>query len=242
MNQYFNLNRIINLCKRQILFNRQMLSVGFGTITAFMLIITILCAYFNTKCLSQLINWNLTIIFVSGFLFTSIIFNELRNKSKAIFYLTLPVSNVERLFVAWFLTSPVLVIVLSFILYFINVLGIIISTGSFITVQPFFSLEYFHTLLNYLLIQPIFLLGSVMFKKNNFLKTVLSIILIFMFLIMYAMINARFILGAIGTNIIHINFDQNSFSGINSLYTYSWILLSPFFFIVSYFKLKEKEL
>src|ERR1035437_1643342 len=89
MNQYFNLNRIINLCKRQILFNRQMLSVGFGTITAFMLIITILCAYFNTKCLSQLINWNLTIIFVSGFLFTSIIFNELRNKSKAIFYLTL---------------------------------------------------------------------------------------------------------------------------------------------------------
>src|ERR1035437_10133544 len=130
MNQYFNLNRIINLCKRQILFNRQMLSVGFGTITAFMLIITILCAYFNTKYLSQLINWNLTIIFVSGFLFTSIIFNELKNKSKAIFYLTLPVSNIERLFVAWFLTSPVLVIVLSFILYFINVLGIIISTGS----------------------------------------------------------------------------------------------------------------
>ena len=170
MNQYFNINRTINLCKRQLLINRQTLLVGFGTIAAFMLVITILCAYFNLKSISQLSDWNLSIVFMCGFIFTSIIFSEFRNTAKAIFYLTLPVSNIERLFVAWLLTSPVLVIVSSFILYGINVLGFFIATGNYLNVHPFFNTEYFHSILNYMLIQPIFLLGSVMFKKNNFLK------------------------------------------------------------------------
>jgi hypothetical protein len=242
MNQYFNLNRATNLCRRQLLINRHTLLVGVGAITAFMLGITILCTLFNISSTSQFNDWNFRIIFICGFIFTSMFFSEFRNTPKAMFYLSLPVSNFERLLVAWLLTSPILVIVSSLILYITNVLGVFIATGNYLNIQPFFTTEYFHSILNYMLIQPIFLFGSVVFKKNNFLKTVLSIIGTFVFLILYSMINARFILGSLGgAHNIHINFNQYSLIG-NSLFLYSWILLLPFFLIVSYFKLKEKEI
>ena len=241
MNQYFNLNRTINLCKRQLLINRQTLLVGMGTISALMLVITILSAYFKLSSISQLTDWNLTLIFICGFTFTSMFFSEFRNTPKAIFYLTLPVSNIERLFVAWFLTSPILVLVSSIILYGINVLGIIIATGNYVNIQPFLNAEYFHSILKYMLIQPIFLFGSVVFKKNNFLKTVLTIIITFLFLTLYSMLNARIFLGAIGTQTFQINLGLNTSIG-NSIFSYSWMLLSPFFLIVTYFKIKEKEL
>jgi hypothetical protein len=99
----------------------------------------------------------------------------------------------------------------------------------------------------YMVTQSVFLLGAIYFRRVNFLKTVLSLFAICIVIAIYSSLTARLI---VFHNFQSIHFDnsmpenwQNFFENtfapvINALF---WYCLAPFFFVVSYFSLKERQ-
>ena len=105
------------------------------------------------------------------------------------------------------------------------------------------------TYANYLVIQPIFLLGAIYFRKMNFLKTVLALILVGFSIALYSGLLTGLAVWINGGNhtfgkIDHYNITNNDavihFIVVNAKILY-WGLTAPFFLLVSYFSLKERQ-
>jgi len=195
-----------------------------------------------------------TTIFLGGLIFTSIIFNEFNESQSKQFYLTTPSSHLEKFGSKLFLTTVAFTMVtmiaftiMSFIATFLLELRSGTNLPSF---NPFFS-ENVGVIKSYVIVQSVFLLGAAMFSRGAFLKTIAAIIGIsFVFSIIWMTVGV----GAISQHFsFNAKFDFNSsnvnFEGIEgSMKGYAqvvewlyWLLLAPLMWLVTYFKITEKE-
>jgi hypothetical protein len=211
-------------------------------------------------------------LFITGCLFASMIFNDLSEGPKAIHYLLTPVSTFEKL-----LTAIIYVVVLFFISYtivFYAIDFIMLQVSNSVmnnwlqhhhqTPRPpqellnvFITREggdnfYFYILLIFFGVQSIFLLGSVYFVKNQYIKTMVSGLVVFLFLIF-------FVHKVMGTIMPDGSFFKpftvyrvwNRDRGDVMIQLPEWFstillfltkyALAPVLWVVAYFRLKEKE-
>ena len=211
-------------------------------------------------------------LFLTGCLFASMIFNDLSGGPKAIHYLLTPVSALEKL-----LTAIVYAVILFFIsytivFYVIDFIMLKVANGvmndwlqhhHFAPMPPqkllnvFISQEggdniYFYTLLVFFAVQSIFLMGSVYFVKHQYIKTMVSGLVVFLFLVF-------FIHKVMGSIVPEGNFFEpftvyrawNSSQGEVMIQLPEWLssillflakyVLAPCFWVVAYVRLKEKE-
>lgn len=126
---------------------------------------------------------------IAGLLLTTSIFKELQSTDTTPQLLLLPATNVEKLFSSWimsylaysiFAISTVLGLILiegflSDLFQYRTINGTVEVEGS---MTPTFS-SYASAIFYYFFYNSIFLLGAVWFRKYNFLKTALTIILFF---------------------------------------------------------------
>ncbi len=177
----FSLDRFILLCKRFITINQRTWGLGFAgalsLILAVWLLYTIvgghdLVMYSTIAGLLQLL------YILGGLLITSSIFNELHNAGSASQLFTLPAGTFEKFFAAWFL-SYLCFTVIAFILIVLihTILGLTIDIPEIAVNLNITDMNLFSQILSYTTYHSIFLLGAVYFRKNNFTKTALSIIL-----------------------------------------------------------------
>ena len=118
------------------------------------------------------------ILFLGGFIVTSLSFREIHQNGRSYLYLTLPGSHLEK-FVSKLLISSVgyaaaalaYTMAASLLSEGINLLIFGRGNGLF---RPF-EREIFITIAAYLVAQSFFLVGSVYFRKLSFLKTVLAV-------------------------------------------------------------------
>jgi type IV secretory pathway VirB3-like protein len=119
---------------------------------------------------------------IGGLFLTSAVFYELQSPDTAFLTLTLPATSFEKMASAWLITS-VLYTIVSAVLYLALVLILHVFSMLYIASDVPFSLyqlssnEVGQTLVSYFGYQSVFLLGAVVFRKNNFLKTLLSLII-----------------------------------------------------------------
>ena len=240
----YNPQRQMLLVRRQLSVSKQTWLIAAGAIFGLLLIISVLVAVFNPADLPEVQGFYLAAFTFGGLIFTSLIFKELHSPHRSYFFLTLPASTLEKLAGAWLLTSPLYILgftIVSFIIYFI----------SFLIAGVPFSLSYFYNgglgeaILSYMVIQTIFLWGAVYFRKNNFLKTLLCLILLGISLGVYA--------GLLGV----LLFEGNSISitptshpeliafmeqGVAPTFQFLfWGVLGPYMLVTAYFTLKERE-
>ena len=91
-------------------FNIKALLIGTGAATGVIMVINLLSMYHcgcNTINQSLYTSTALPIFFILGIIITSSSFEELQSSAKGCFYLTLPVSNLERLASAWLVGSVI---------------------------------------------------------------------------------------------------------------------------------------
>ena len=144
-------------------------------------------------------------LYLTGCLFASMIFNDLSDGPKAIHYLLTPASAMEKL-----LTAIVFGVVLFFIgytivFYAVDFIMLKISNGVVSTYlerlhrAPRPSQELlnvfisdargeeflFYILLIFFAVQSMFLLGSVYFVKNQYIKTLVSGLVVFLFMVFF---------------------------------------------------------
>jgi len=242
--KFFDISRTIKLFKRQLFLNKSNFLISYLGILAAYFIISVGIASKNPIPYQAEFVLFYIIYFILGYILTSRSFQELTDQRNGYQYLILPVSNFERLFVSWFISSVLYTIII--FISFIPVMIIANYIASFIGLYDFtwFPFKNFH-FLNlvgiYLVTQTIFLTGSLFFRKNAFFKTILSIIIIYIAnaMIVY-FIFYIFNIRVTGEKFFIINDNFNLLE--NTYKIIFWYFLAPFMLIVSFFRLKEIEI
>lgn len=251
-NSYFDINRLGHLLIRQLRMSSQALWIGFAAVAGLVTFILSMTVIFGHEPLSfnAFFGVIMPYFFAGGYVFTSTVFSELRTSHRGYLYLTLPASSLEKLTVSWLISSVLYVIASIAVLFIVNLLLIVVSTGLSGCHVPVFNLfdpRILKIFAIYLVTQPIFLLGAIYFRRVNFLKTLLALFVVGIVIAVYSSFMARLIVFHnfhsfnVGPDLPENckNFFENIFAPVvTNLF---WYAMGPFFLIVTYFRLKERQ-
>lgn len=192
---------------------------------------------------------------VAGTVFTSTVFSNLGDPKRAIAFLTLPASTLEKYLVAWIFSF--LLYVLAFVPTFYLVAAVVINIGSRGNEEaellklfgPTSNLD--NVVLIYAFLHAASLVGAVLFRKIHFIKTTFVLFIGFFVLLI---LNKLLLQGMLGHEVSSaIPLGRASIAENGELYTlglkenelsFTWVGTIGFILIIwaaSYFKLKEKQ-
>ncbi|MEA1911642.1 MAG: hypothetical protein U9N32_08215 [Spirochaetota bacterium] len=249
--------RLISLLKRDILSNINTTLITLGAVTALIYLISAITAYNRAPYTQLYFTLFTNLLFVGGFIVTSMIFKEMHRKETAQNYLLIPASNFEKFF------SRLLISTIGFAL--ITLIGITaisylsegVNTLIFKRHNDFFnpfSKIVWTLMAHYLVAQSIFFLGAVYFRKYHFIKTINIIFLIQLSITIIAALFVRIVyfdlfdgFFSIGDTSLFIKWEAlplnaGSFTNlIKTLKILYWLVPAPLFWTISYFRIKEVE-
>jgi hypothetical protein len=192
------------------------------------------------------------VFMLGGFWFSGYIFNEIHKPGNGYRFLTLPANNIEKIIYAWLITSPLIIVLFVITIYIVSILTMVICSIAFSLNFNLFNLlghGFIKIMLIYTTIQPVFLLGSILFKKLHFFNTIIWLGIIAVGIILSTVLFTLIIFYPVGEysfdeNFFKLVWDSNYFTHILIPCTklFFWYVLGPFFLVVSYFKLKEAEI
>lgn len=244
MNTEFNLTRLGYFVKRQLYMNISSMWIAVAAIVGVLLVISGIVAYSNPQAVNNLMPLYLVVLFLGGYIFTSSIFNEMHNPQKGYAFLTLPASTAEKLVGAWLIVAPV---------YLITALaGVIILAfaSSLVAGQPISlpnlsNWNFIRTVGSFFVVQTFFFVGATAFRGNNFLKTLLALFILAVIFVGYTASLGYALFGNSGPafTVEDSKNLENSFSFVTrSLLPFLfWFVLPLFLLVVSFFKLKERQ-
>jgi len=207
-------------------------------------------------------------ILVSGVVYASNFYKEIHSSGNGVAYFMIPASQLEKTILGVVITSfyYFAMIIVAYVIG--NLLGTLLfdmlsSLNGIIGINLFHysslqwnlfdissaprintighdSLFILHLFEIFLIGQSVYLLGSIYFKRNHFFATLLSKIIVGLILLIVFAIELRLIFGNFSMIPNHnISYDfGNTFGSI--LRNIIW-LVPPFFWVVSYFRLTEKQ-
>jgi len=100
----------------------------------------------------------------------------------------------------------------------------------------------FNTVAAFLLVQSVYLFGSIYFKSNQTLKTFLAVNVIQILLVIVLVIEIRLIIGGYNINMASMQSAHDFGEMVGNIVRPVFYLLPPFFWVVSYFRLTEKQI
>ncbi len=252
-NNTFDSQRLFLLFRRQLNLSWKQVLLAFGAISGVMILIFSLTIFKHGSVdfSVSFVNTMLTVFFITGLGFSSSIFNELNSPQKGFLYLMLPATALEKLIIAWFMTAFIYLLFSFATIYAINIILIIINALIFhqpgLTLVNLFIPQYLDVFAVYLVVQPIFLLGGIYFRKTNFFKTILALFVVGLAISIYGGIVLKLTthLPQEGVN-IHINNEEMDLVTMKYIIPVAkflfWGCTAPFFLIVTYFRLKERQI
>ncbi len=252
---HFDLNRFWHLVRNDLFANFRSLLVAGGASIGLLLFINFF-SMLGGEVLVLPVFYCL-MLFIGGYIITSLAFNDLHDPQRSYVYLTLPASNVEKFFSKLLLTS-VGYIVAAMVLYFLfsvvmSLMNLVIFGESYPLFNPFDKVVWICNGV-YFVTQSVFLLGAAFFRKNALIKTLLTIWLISTSVSIFAGIMFRITFWDFfdGWHFINENFIFSSidldqqltdfFTGFGELmaFIFKWVM-APVLWFVTYMRLKETE-
>jgi hypothetical protein len=251
----FDWKRLIHLIKNEIVGSYRSLLVTTGALAGILLVIYLLQMIgHNSRDFLQV--WYFLILFIGGFVVSSKIFSPIHDRRQNYIYLTLPASDYEKFIsklllssVGWVIGATVCYVLFSIIAMAVSQLIWEDSMGIF---SPF-KADYLTGMAVYLVLQSIFVFGSVYFQKNALAKTVGSLFLFGLCLALITGLLARLIFAKYIPWHSNWEFDCSQyfnhvvdikafFHGFVTVVKYLfWFGLAPFFWVLSVIRLKETE-
>jgi hypothetical protein len=209
-------------------------------------------------------------LFGLGAFYASQYFRDLGSRSKGINFLLVPASALEKILCSILFTVVIFFSVFTAVFYLVDVLMIAISNQVLTSHEParqqgvinifrasmlpLDEMSTFNVLLIFFTVQSIFLLGSVYFPKYSFIKTVISGFVVFflVFCLIYVLYEHLMPRGGyVGGSLTSYRVSRYG-SGVDHLVQIpGWIddmvyfilmyAIAPFLWVVSYYRLKEKQ-
>ena len=223
--------------------------------------------YYNRKQLT-----NFTFLFAAfGLFFASTAMNLIDSKTKRIAYLSLPSSNFEKYFSRWLIVTIGYIVVFFIALWLADLLRVLICSIKFPKAE-FRMLDYsklvytendgqgyglyvfnhstiFGLVLSiYFLFQSIFLLGTLFWQKNSFIKTFsFSAIIIVLFILICRWVILAFYtdfnsFGNVIESLVSQRYQHYSEEKMPVIVTFIFSCFTLINWVIAYFRFKESEI
>ena len=264
MSEILKANRIKALLERDIFLSTRSIVVTSITLGLLVIAITFVNNISINTGYSTLSTFATFFVFV-GFAVTARSFSDMHSKERAYEWFMLPASILEK-FLSKLLFTTVGWTLLFLAVYSISsLLGEVLGILAFGHRHPFFNPlhpDVWRVVLDYCIIQSVFLFGAAYFKRNNLVKTVLAVVLFFSVFAILLFLAGRFFFYGFFTDFVYHNgsgqyrffFDWNTLpAGINRrlvdilrvVYTavkfIYYALLAPLFWFFTYLRITGKE-
>ena len=180
----FSLQRLWLLVRRSIRLDLTLWMTGFAAVAGMYFLLSLAVkALVNEEAVAYygVTGMGLFIYTLGGYLMTSRMFQELHDPAGGYVLLTLPASPLEKFLSAWLISAPMYTLAALITL-------MVAETGASGLASRLFDSQFHlfapfeehvrQQVVTYFGIQSVFLLGAVVFRKNNFLKTVLAVVVI----------------------------------------------------------------
>ncbi|HJV79157.1 MAG TPA: hypothetical protein VJ602_12300 [Paludibacter sp.] len=253
MNTTFNFNRLGLLIKRYFIENKNKELIYWG-------ILTLVFCFIHQADSAKMI------IYIMGFIFAAKQFKIFTYTPSGMHYLLIPATHLEKLVASILLSTAYFFVTILFTYSIGNIIGTNLfniffnqsnpvswelfsftsehSIGNsmhFMQVGPFFEM-----IIGFLAIQSIFLLGSIFFKGNAVGKTMLSIFGIFLALGIIEIFLLKTLFGgwSMSGDMLSLSLSADNSPTLTVIgYVFKTIgyLLIPFLWVVTYFRLTEKQ-
>lgn len=240
------INRVLQLIRRDLVINKSVIIISIITIAALLFLLNLISPT-NLDSVNFHPTMYYFVLFFGGLWVTGLAFRDIFDKQQAYFLLTLPGSNFEKFFCRVFLTSIGYaigtLIIYTFIYWVIAIFNGLVFRQPILLFNPL-NPNLWETILQYLCLQSVFLLGSVYFKTHPLIKTVLTLIILSLAISIFSMLASLFSVSPLFSShkIIIPDFSNMNISSMaDMLYFSFWILIAPFCWWVSFIRFKECE-
>lgn len=204
-------------------------------------------------------------LFIAGSVFASMSFNMLSSKDKGIYWLGVPATHLEKLICTIFFSTIVFTIAYCLCFYIVKSIGISFLSEyikkypgrSYTEMKDFehgfgAAIKYF--IYGYFAVQSFYLLGSVYFPRYSFIiTTVAGAFIIFIFVYYINRIHENILFTGSNWDLVSVRKSDASVKDGYFLYSISPVLSNiirylmqfawaPLFWMVAWFRLKEKEI
>jgi hypothetical protein len=271
MNQFFNFKRFSLLVSKHWADNkkRYLLSViAFtGVLIAWFVLTMLVDSNIRMGKSIQMVSFFFS-LFVVGSFYANQYFRDLGSRAKGINFLLVPASAFEKILCSLLYTVILFFIVFIAVFYLVDVLMVAIAKGWFTTDTPdkekgllnvfdaanlpFDGKSSLNIFLIFFAIQSAFLLGSVYYAKFSFIKTIISgfvvffIVFCFIYFLYDMMPKGDYVGGFLSSYRVHNDGKDDYLVRIPGwfgriLYYFLVYGVAPFLWIVTYFRLKEKQ-
>ncbi|MDP9078564.1 MAG: hypothetical protein M3O71_14120 [Bacteroidota bacterium] len=255
MNNVFNLKRFGRLFKKQFSEHYKTYLMALSVLLGVMLVGGSFLVYLIGEPidLGMQVVLFVVIFYLAGTIFTSTIFADTGNHTKAIAYFTLPASHFEKFLVGWLFSYVIFTLVYtgSFYLILLFLLNIKHWPNQHITVLNIFSGQTQILFIAFSLLHSISIWGAIFFKRLHFIKTAFCF---FISVVMLTLVNTSFIESMVGrevrpaTPFSNIMFYENNRNIAVAVSRHDdtlifWILVSVtvVFWVAAYYRLKERQ-
>ncbi|MBN2282030.1 MAG: hypothetical protein JXQ65_15715 [Candidatus Marinimicrobia bacterium] len=247
MNNYFNLQRFLQTLKNDIIRNSRNYLITLGAIAGILTSIDLLPGIITGKTLVP-VHGYLPLFMLMGYIFSSLVFNEMHDPQKGLVFLTTPSSSLEKLFSKLLITSLLYVLVMwlffQALTLFLNGLNAI-----FFGTEPTRFTFHWGIARIFIITQSVFLFASGYFRKNAFLKLLFAGFVLQMFFSFFSIINFKLFFNISDFHNIEIDaldLDMGRMADLikalvyGARFTFLW-LMAPFFWFMTYLRIAEKE-
>ncbi len=181
----FDPRRLFLLLKRDLVLGFRGLLVMIATVGGAVFTLSVLSMLFGKRDTEFYSGFFGLLLFLGGYIYTSSIFRELHQSGTGPHYLTLPGTTLEK-FASKLLTSSVgyaagVLIIISAAAGVSELANRVLFGAGHAMFNPF-DAQVYRSIAVYLVTSAVFLLGSVWFKKLAFIKTALSVSVLFIVL------------------------------------------------------------
>lgn len=257
MNNHFNLNRFGLLFRKHTVEYYRTYLLSLGVLLGGMFLIMGTASYLASRPLNVDEQSIFFFFFLlgAGAVYTSTVFAQLGDKNKAIAFLTLPASQMEKYLVGWLYSFPIYLLL--FVPSFYLIISILLHIDSRVDVEPellniFTSDIPIHLIvIFYSMLNAVMLFGSILFKKNQFVKTAF---IIFIGIFLLYNLNKQAVQLILGRDLISSvpfssvvfkegeqYFDFGAYEGITDLIMLLPLALGLLVWVAAFFKIKEKQ-
>ncbi len=195
MNKVFDFERIVFLIRKDLLQVWRGILAPTGVSMGILILGNILFVLFKTPNPdSSFFDLVRTLLFVMGFIATSMAFAEIHDKNRCEDYILLPASTIEKTFARLFLVSIILPLYIISIVLVSSFISETVNAWAFrdpIAVFNPFNAKMGKTMLAFFLIQQAVFLGAAWFKKAHLVKTILTCLALFLMFCLLAFLTVR---------------------------------------------------
>ncbi len=253
LQEIFAWQRFWHLIKNDLLKNYRSLLIALGAVSGVLLFINVMVGLGQGDPQIPFVYFAL-LLMIGGAILSSLAFREIHDAQKGHLYLTLPSSLLEKLVSKLLLTTVGYIVVTILFFYLLSLLARLLNLLVFDYASEIFNpftTEVWQLSRIYVIIQSFFLFAGVYFRKIAFLKLFFILFMISIILSLFAGLAGRIIFRNYGQFFrgFQVPGDFMSSAALESFantianiatFIFYWIM-APYFWILSYFRLKEKE-